>query len=205
MMTCRLMNCPHIGTCHLEENGATDLCPVLAVIKAEAIAKTEAAWASKFPVHEVLPLEHYQGTWGTAAEGFTLDLGLGRIVALHLAREKATLEKIAYEKEHKIILIDPKPRPEWGRQARARKLRMEEQRSGMDFHEMPTLTNDYSAYPPLTHVEDLEAKELKHKDETTKKQKQYWAKVNARGRLQKRQDDRERILMQLLDDMKDEK
>ena len=200
-MTCRLMNCPRIGTCHLEENGATDLCPVLAVIKAEAITKTEAAWASKYPVHEVLPLEHYQGTWGTVAEGFTLNLGLGKIAALELARKKATLEKIAYEKKHNIFLVDPKPRPEWGMQARSRKARMFQQKSDLDFHEMPTLTNEYCAYGILDHVEDIEAAELKAKVDVTKKQRQYWAEFNARKRIQKRADEREIFLAQLLYDM----
>ena len=191
MMTCRLMNCPRIGTCHLEENGATDLCPVLAVIKAEAIAKTEAAWASKFPVHDVLPLEHYQGTWGTSAEGFTLNQGLGKIAALEIARRKATLDKEAYYSKHKLTPVEPRPEPK----------KILRRRSDLDFHEIPTETNDYCAYPPLSHVEDIEAKELKAKADVTKKQRQYWAEFNARKRIQKRADEREIFLAQLLYDM----
>jgi hypothetical protein len=185
------MNCPRIGTCHLEENGATDLCPILAVIKAEAIAKTEAAWASKFPVHEVLPLEHYQGTWGTAVEGFTLNLGLGKIAALEIARRKATVDMSAFCNKHKLTPVEPRPEPK----------KTLQRRSDLDFHEMPTETNDYCAYGILGHVEDIEAKELKAKTDVTKKQRQYWAEFNARKRIQKRADEREIFLAQLLYDM----
>ena len=191
MLTCRLMNCPRIGTCHLEENGATDLCPVLAVIKAEAISKTEAAWASKYPVHKVLPLEHYQGTWGTAAEGFTLDLGLGKIAALEIARRKATLDMSAFCNKHKLTPVEPRPEPK----------KIVPEKSDLDFHEILTETNDYCAYGILDHVEDIEAKELKAKADVTKKQRQYWAEFNARKRIQKRADKREIFLAQLLYDM----
>ena len=191
MMTCRLMNCPRIGTCHLEENGAIDLCPVLAVIKAEAIAKTEAAWASKFPVHDVLPLEHYQGTWGTNAEGFTLDLGLGKIAALEIARRKATLDKSAFCNKHKLTPVEPRPEPK----------KVVPEKSDLDFHEMPTETNDYCAYGILDHVEDIEAKELKAKADVTKKQRAYWRELKARERIQKKADEREIFLAQLLYDM----
>jgi hypothetical protein len=185
------MNCPRIGTCHLEENGAIDLCPVLAIIKAEAIAKTETAWASRFPVHEVLPLEHYQGTWETAAEGFTLDLGLGKIAALKAARYEAVYKRGVFLRKHELTPIDPKPKPQ-------KPLRDWNER---DFHEMPTETNDYCAYGILDHVEDIEAKELKAKADVTKKQRIYWRELKAREQIQKKADEREIFLAQLLYDM----
>lgn len=191
MMTCRLMHCPRIGTCHLEENGATDLCPVLAVIKAEAIAKTEAAWASKYPVHEVLPLEHYQGTWTTGAEGFTLDLGLGKIAALELARSEAAYKRGVFCRKHELTPVEPRPEPK----------KILRRRSDLDFHEMPTLTNEYCAYGILDHVEDIEVKELKAKVDVTKKQRAYWRELKAREQIQKKADEREIFLAQLLYDM----
>lgn len=191
MITCRLTHCPKIGTCKLEANGAIDLCPVLQAIKAEAIEKTERAWNDKFPSHEVVLLEHYQGTWETTAEGFTLNLGLGKIAALELARRKATLDMSAFCNKHKLTPVEPRPEPK-------KTLR---RKSDLDFHEIPTETNDYCAYGILGHVEDIEAKELKAKADVTKKQRQYWAEFNARKRIQKRADEREIFLALLLYDM----
>lgn len=192
MMTCRLINCPRIGTCHLEENGATDLCPVLAVIKAEAIAKTEATWASKFPVHEVLPLEHYQGTWGTAAEGFTLNLGLGKIAALELARRKATLDREAYYSKHKLTPVEPRPEPK----------KIVPEKSDLDFHEMPTLTNEYCAYPPILHIEDLVLKVHKAEPSITKQQKARWRDWEAKKRIRSRRISNHNYYMQMEDGIK---
>lgn len=193
MITCRLTHCPKIGKCKLVANGAIDLCPMLQAIKAEAIEKTEAAWRDKYPEHEVVLLEHYQGTWTTGAEGFSLNLGLGKIAALALARREATLKLQAYHDKHKLTPVEPRPEPK----------KVVPEKSDLYFHEMPTLTGDYSAYPLLMHVEDAEVKEMKAKEEVTRKQKQYWREVNARTRIQRKEDEREVFLMQLLYDMDD--
>jgi hypothetical protein len=193
MMTCRLTHCSQVGKCRLEETGAIDLCPVLRQIVEDARRQTEAAWAHKFPVHEVVILEHYKGTRTTNHAGFTLALALKKLATLNLVRREATLKLQEYHRRNNMIPVEPKEEPR----------RRAPRRPDLDFHEMPTLIDDYCAYPPLSHVEDLEARDLKQKEEVTKKQKQYWAELNARTQLQKRQDDRERILMQLLDDMKD--
>lgn len=176
MQTCKLMHCEDIPHCHLEENGATDLCPVLKAIKAEVRAKTERAWAAKYPSHEVVPLEHYQGTWTTGAEGFTLELGLGKIAALEIARRKATLESAAFCDKHKLTPVEPRPEPK----------KVVPEKSDLDFHEMPTLTNDYCAYGILDHVEDIEAKELKAKERITKLQKRRWQDYNAKKKIRAR-------------------
>ena len=193
MITCKLMHCKRIKHCNLEKNGATDLCPILARIKKEAFDLTEQAWKDKYPVHEVVPLEHYQGTWTTGAEGFTLAAGLGKIAALVLARREATLKLQVYYDKHKLTPVEPRPEPK----------KVVPEQSDLDFHEMPTLTGDYSAYPLLMHVEDAEVKEMKAKEEVTRKQKQYWREVNARTRIQRKEDEREVFLLQLLYDMDD--
>ena len=195
MQTCKLMHCGDIPHCHLEESGATDLCPVIQAIKAEVRAKTERAWAAKYPVHEIVTLEHFEGTRTTIFTGFTLSVGLKKIAALTLVKREATLKLQEYHRRNNLTPVEPRKEPR----------RRTPRTPDFDFHELPTLITDYCAYPPLLHVEDLEATDLKQKEEVTKKQKQYWAELNARRRLQNRQDDRDRILMQLLDDMKDEK
>jgi len=195
MMTCRLTHCPHVGRCQLEENGAIDLCPVLRQIVEDARGRTEAAWAHKFPVHEVVTLEHFEGTRTTICVGFTLTVGLKKLATLHLVKREATLKLQEYHRRHNLTPVEPKEEPR----------RRIPRTPDLDFHELPTLISDYCAYPPLTHVEDIEARDLKHKEDVTRKQKRYWVELNARRRLQKRQDDRDRILMQLLDDIDDEK
>lgn len=69
MFTCTLTHCPFRGNCHLEESGATDLCPKLAAIKQEAIQKTERAWTDKHPLCDTISLEqHYfkpRTEWGS--------------------------------------------------------------------------------------------------------------------------------------------
>lgn len=195
MITCKLTHCPQVGRCRLEETGAIDLCPVLRQIVEDARKQTEAAWAHKFPVHEIVTLEHYEGTRTTVFTGFTLSVGLKKIAALTLVKREATLKLQEYHRRNNLTPVEPRKEPR----------RRTPRTPDLDFHELPTLITDYCAYPPLLHVEDLEATDLKQKEEVTRKQKQYWAELNARKRLQKRQDDRDRILMQLLDDMKDEK
>ena len=191
MITCKKMNCKLRGICQLEANGATDLCPVLKGIKDEAITKTETAWADKFPTHEVVPLEHYQGTWTTGAEGFSLAQGLGKIATLELARRKATLDKAAFCNKHKLTPVEPRPAP----------AKVVRRKSDLDYHEMPTETNDYCAYPPIDHIEDLVNKVSGDKPGPTKKQKQYWRDLKAREKIMRRQDERDIFLLQLLYDM----
>ena len=69
MITCTLTHCPYRGNCHLEESGATDLCPKLAAIKQEAIQKTEQAWDAKFPPCDTVQLEQHhfkpRTKWGS--------------------------------------------------------------------------------------------------------------------------------------------
>jgi len=202
MMTCKLTHCPQLGRCRLEENGATDLCPVLSLIKAEAIRQTEIAWASKYPAHEVVPLDHFTGTRTVSIEGFTLALALRTIAALEAARRKATLDKIAYENTHNIIIIDPKPRPEWEKQVRAGQLKKDREKRSLDFHEVPTLTADYNAYPMIQHVEDVEAKELKVEEEITKRQKRRWLDYNARKKTRANRVKCHNYYMQMEDDIR---
>ena len=191
MMTCRLMECPFRSTCHLEENGAIDLCPVLRRIKAEAREQVERIWNERYPPHEVVPLEHFQGTRTTITVGFTATTGLDKIAALVITRREATLKQQEFMDKHKLAPVEPRPEPK----------KILRRRKDLDFHEMPTDTIDYCAYRPIEHVEDMEAKEMKAKADVTKKQRAYWREVNARQKIQKNQDERELFLMQLLDDM----